>query len=131
MDVLRGSMGGSGMEVDGESERRSGERDSKESTARTLLHIRAKALSPRMPHPLLARFGWTPPTLTDADFETPFHLVLEPLILGIVPRTTVSAIGAVVVMVLAAVACVPFAIRFVEGWAARVKEEEQKEMKTE
>lgn len=78
-----------------------------------------------MPHPLLARFGWKP-TLTNDDFETPFHLVLEPLLLGVVPRTALSAIGGVLGMILVAVVCVPIAIRYIERWVVRVQEEEEK-----
>ena len=90
-----------------------------------LLRIRAQALSPRMPHPLLVRLGWISDgsKIDDSEFETPFHLVLEPLVLG-VPATAGSAVAAVLVMAAIAALCAPKAIAALEGVVRELKLQE-------
>ncbi|WVR07955.1 hypothetical protein IAU60_004998 [Kwoniella sp. DSM 27419] len=93
-------------------------------TASSHLVIRGSALSPRMYHPLLTRL---PPSLrrilpkpiplrsttftTDQAFSTPIHLLLEPLILGVIPQTAMPAIGAILAVVLLAALAIPSVFR--------------------
>lgn len=65
-----------------------------------LLHMTAQSLSPRMRHPLLHRLGLAsdPAKVQDNDFNTTFHIIVEPLYLGVLPATAVSAVAAILVM---------------------------------
>lgn len=84
-----------------------------------------------MRHPLLERFGWGGSKLSDDEFETTFHLVLEPLLLGVIPQTAWSAIAAIVVMVSLAIVAVPYVLRALDRVIAQVDKEEKLEGKIE
>lgn len=53
-----------------------------------------------MRHPLLHRLGLAsdPAKVQDNDFNTTFHIIVEPLYLGVLPATAVSAVAAILVM---------------------------------
>ncbi|GMK56580.1 hypothetical protein CspeluHIS016_0304200 [Cutaneotrichosporon spelunceum] len=84
-----------------------------------VFHVNASALSPRVPY-------FNPEGKRDSDFETTFHILVEPLLLGVVPRTAVSAVGAIVVCVGVAVLVASRFLRALQGFVRRIDEEELK-----
>lgn len=75
-----------------------------------LLHITAQALSPRIRHHLLHRLGFAvkpAEVRPDEEFDTTFHLLVEPLYLGVLPATAVSAIAGIGVMIALAAVSAP------------------------
>jgi hypothetical protein len=85
-----------------------------ESSSGVIIHLSASLLSPRFPR---QPFAPTPsehlPTAND-EFYTTFALVIEPLILGVLPKTAVSAIGWILVFGLGAACTVPTMIRYLD-----------------
>lgn len=100
---------------------------------RAILHVSARPLSPRFPHPLLATLYArlpqsvravlpAPPVTTsldNAEWSTTYHVVLEPLVLGVLPKTAVPAVWAILVFVLGAALVVPSLIRALEKGRGR------------
>lgn len=88
-----------------------------------LLHVLARRLSPRFPHPLLDRFQPYLPSVEPPDgehdagssFTTTFHLVIEPLIFGVLPRTALPTLLCIIVFVFGAAVMVPAIIRWLES----------------
>jgi hypothetical protein len=94
-----------------------------------ILYINSKPLSPRFPHrhhELLAKLptykAASPVTETDDGYNTTFHLVFEPLILGVIPQTSVPAIKYISAATIFSLLLVPFVIRFIERFAATLPE---------
>ncbi|TYJ55074.1 hypothetical protein B9479_004211 [Cryptococcus floricola] len=97
------------------------------------LLIHASPLSPRFPyHPPLSQYlpSFLQPLFTflpratqpvpaerklDTEFETPLHLTLEPLLLGVLPYTALPAVGLILVVVVVAGLGVPYVIKGLEG----------------
>lgn len=59
------------------------------------------------------------------EWETRYHVLLEPLLFGFLPETSVPAILAIVVFVLGAAAVVPSIIRLLERMRSRIIAEDQ------
>jgi hypothetical protein len=102
-----------------------------------ILQITAAPLSPRFPHPLLSQVNDYLPsylslvgalpvdregsetktkweTTTKSQWETKAHILLEPLILGVIPSTAVPAVGWMIVLVFGAGMVVPRLITWLE-----------------
>ena len=105
-------------------------KEGQSNTAQLILHIKAKPLSRAIPPytpplPILDKLATIlrpihPPHSNEGnqdeeEWYTSFHLVIEPLILGIVPRTAIPAIILILVFGISAGCCVPAIIRFIEG----------------
>lgn len=111
------------------------------SSPRTaILHLTAAPLSPPFPHPLLSQLNAYLPsylrtigarpvdregsetetttqweTTTKIKWETKAHILLEPLILGVIPSTAVPAVGWISVLVFGAGLVVPRLITWLEA----------------
>jgi hypothetical protein len=119
-----------------------------------LLHVRARPLSPRirqpwhlldrldffnlldhadlvLENPIVKRLGLAASrekaeeVLADDEFETPFHVILEPLVLGVLPRTAVPAVLAILVMLVGAGLAAPRVAAALERLAVQVKVEKE------
>lgn len=85
-----------------------------DSDRRIALHITASPLSPSMPQPLLDRIFHREPKASDGQWSTTAELVFEPLVLGLIPETTLPAIGWAALFAIGAALAVPYIIRFLE-----------------
>ncbi|CAK9783261.1 hypothetical protein CC85DRAFT_299043 [Cutaneotrichosporon oleaginosum] len=85
-----------------------------------VFHVRASALAPRVPY-------FNPEGLADSDFETTFHILVEPLLLGVLPRTAVSAFGAIAVCVAIAAFLAPRFLAGLHGLVRHLDEEPTKD----
>ncbi|GFZ49774.1 hypothetical protein JCM24511_07177 [Saitozyma sp. JCM 24511] len=111
------------------------------SSPRTaILHLTAAPLSPPFPHPLLSQLNAYLPsylrtigarpvdregsetettmqraTKSKIKWETKAHILLEPLILGVIPSTAVPAVGWIIVLVFGAGLVVPSLITWLEA----------------
>ncbi|CAD6571539.1 MAG: hypothetical protein TREMPRED_000309 [Tremellales sp. Tagirdzhanova-0007] len=93
------------------------------SERQAALHISARPLSPRFPHPLLHNFTGQltkplGPSNTSREFTTNFHIVLEPLILSILPSTAIPTILLILLFALGSALTVPTLIRLIERAAS-------------
>lgn len=88
-----------------------------ESSIGVIVHLSAALLSPRFPrHPFKSiPSGHLP--ISDDEFYATFALVIEPLILGVLPKTAVSAIGWILVFGLGAAYTVPTIIRYLDSFS--------------
>ncbi|KAK8849782.1 hypothetical protein IAR55_005118 [Kwoniella newhampshirensis] len=104
--------------------------------------IHSSPLSPHFPHPLLndlkSRYlsssASSPTSKIKDDFSTSVHLTLEPLLLGVIPRTALPAMGLMILFALGAGACVPSFIRTIEiaiDWADQQEGETKKQVKVD
>jgi hypothetical protein len=84
-----------------------------------VFHVAAAALAPRVPF-------FNPDNLSDSEFETAFHILVEPLLLGVLPRTAVSAVGAIAVCVALAALLAPQFLAGVQGLVRRLDAEKDK-----
>lgn len=76
-----------------------------------IVHIAASQLSPRFPrHP----FSSKREAETDESFFTPLDITIEPLLLGVLPMSTVPALGWMIVFGLGAASTVPSILRYLE-----------------
>jgi hypothetical protein len=85
-----------------------------ESNSGVIIHLSASLLSPRFPR---QPFRTTPSgqtLISEDEFYTTFALVIEPLILGVLPKTAVSAMGWILVFGLGAACTVPTMIRYLD-----------------
>lgn len=106
--------GDGGGDVKGERE---GEGNGdREGRRLTVLHVLGMPLSPRIPYP-----GQRP----DEEFETTFHILVEPMLLGVLPQTAVSAVVALVVCVGVAVWVAPRAMEALMDVVQWVNEDER------
>lgn len=83
-----------------------------ESSTQVIVHLSASLLSPRFPR---QPFRTGPTAVVGDEFHTTFALVIEPLILGVLPRTAVPALGWIVIFGLGAASVVPYLIRYLES----------------
>lgn len=67
---------------------------------------------------------FNPDGLGDDEFETTFHILVEPLLLGVLPQTAVSAVVAIVVCVAAAALVAPRFLAALHSLVRRLDEEE-------
>lgn len=80
----------------------------------TVFHVSAASLSPKVPY-----------VGVEEGFETTFHVLVEPLLGGFLPRTAVSAVIAIVALVGTAAMVAPKAIRGMVGLVAWVERDER------
>jgi len=83
-----------------------------ESGDAVILHLSGSLLSPRFPRQPFnpTSVGHLP--IVDDEFYTTFALVIEPLILGVLPKTAIPALCWILVFALGAACTVPTMIRY-------------------
>jgi hypothetical protein len=86
-----------------------------ESRERVIIHLSAALLSPRFPRQPFISTPSAHLPISEDEFYTTFALVIEPLILGVLPKTAVSAIGWILVFGLGAACTVPTIIRYLDS----------------
>jgi hypothetical protein len=86
-----------------------------ESSDGVMIHLSAALLSPRFPRQPFKSAPNGHLIIADEEFYTTFALVIEPLILGVLPQTAISALCWILVFGLGAACTVPTIIRYLES----------------
>ena len=85
-----------------------------ESNSGVIIHLSAALLSPRFPRQPFKPTSVGQLPISDDEFYTTFALVIEPLILGVLPKTAITAIAWIVIFGLGAACTVPTIIRYLD-----------------
>ncbi|WWC95714.1 hypothetical protein V866_002580 [Kwoniella sp. B9012] len=88
--------------------------------------IIGSSLSPRMYHPLLSDDIAHEPT---DQFHTPISIILEPLILGVIPRTALPTIYTIILALVIAGWNIPRILRLIEDIINKFKDQSQAHIK--
>lgn len=100
-----------------------------------MLHLTSTQLTPAFPHPLLKHLtplGYThsPHRSSDSSLQ-PYHttldILVEPLILGVIPQSTLPTVYYILIAAILSGAAVPLIVRLIEAFASTVMAQDESE----
>lgn len=96
----------------------------------TLLHIKSEPLTPRLRHAPLEERGLIPPSSAgEWDYDTPFDVAFEPLVLGAVPQATFrTLLPTIAVLLLLGAGLAKYVFNLLDFELERVDKEEAQDI---